>query len=155
MKKIFIVSIIGGIALNLAGFLTFGLLGTGMDFNGILTGPGMQNQKIVAVWHHIEPLPLSMTDPMIIGAGYFVLAFVFTLIYVLYIAGKFSQKRRVLRLFYLILIPFLFWEFNTPINLMGESWLLVLIDIAFWSIMAFAGALGIILSYDRLKSVIK
>ncbi|MFT5359630.1 MAG: hypothetical protein ACI88L_000088 [Candidatus Paceibacteria bacterium] len=149
MKKIFITSIIGGIALNLAGFLTFGLLGTGMDFNGILTGPGMQNDKVVAVWHALEPLPLSVTAPWIIALGYFVLAFVFAWVYKLYLAGRFSRKIRIFRLYLLILIPFLFWEFNTPINLMGEPWLLVLLDIAFWNIMAFVGAIGIAVVYDK------
>ncbi len=151
MKKLIFASIIGGIALNLAGFLTFGLFGTGMDFNGILTGEGYQNDKVVAVWHTLEPLPLSVTDPIVIGAGYFVLAFIFAWVYKLYLAGRFNRKRRIFRLYLLILIPFLFWEFNTPINLMGEPWLLVLIDVAFWKIMAFIGAIGIVLSYDRMK----
>jgi len=151
MKKLFITTLIGGIVLNLAGFLTFGLFGTGMDFNGILTGPGLQNEKIVAVWHTLEPLPLSVTAPIIIGLGYFVLAFVFVLIYRSYLAGRLTRKKRIFQLYLLLLVPFLFWEFNTPINLMGEPWMLVLIDIVFWKIMAILGAIGIAFTYDKLS----
>ena len=65
----------GGLALALANFLTFGLLGgSRRGQTGLLFDPATQSHKVIAVYKEIEPLPYIITRPYLILAGFAVFA---------------------------------------------------------------------------------
>lgn len=148
-KRTIIAGIISGIAVNIAGFLTFGLLGMGLNYDGILLKPGLQNEKIIAVWTQIEPLPLAVTAPAIIALGYLLLAVAYAFVY-RWIAPVMLQgiKARALRISIFFLITFMFWELNTPINLFSEPFPLAALDVLYFIIMAFAGAFAMAWAFE-------
>ena len=100
---------------------------------------GPQNDKIVAVWNTLEPLPLSVTDPWIIGLGYLVFGVALAYTYWAFSVGWPAGLRvRGWYMTVILLLMYMFWEFSTPINLFSEPLPLVAIDVAFWAIMAFS-----------------
>ncbi|PCI21307.1 hypothetical protein COB64_00285 [Candidatus Wolfebacteria bacterium] len=151
-KRTIIAGIISGIAVNIAGFFTFALLGMGLNFNGILLRPGLQNEKIIAVWKTLEPLPLAVTAPVVIALGYLLLAVVYAFVY-RWIAPVMPQgiKARALRISLFFITTFLFWELNTPINLFSEPFPLAALDVLYFIIMACAGAFAMAWAFERRR----
>ncbi|MFB3818444.1 MAG: hypothetical protein ACE147_12320 [Candidatus Methylomirabilales bacterium] len=130
----------GGFALNVAMLLTFRLLGFGLDARGILLNPSLQSPKLIAVWTTLPPPPLIVTHPLAIGlalVGFGILhAFLYRWLAPAWPPGI---GRRALRMALLLLVlPYLFFEFFTPFNQLHEPVGLVIIELAFWGVVALA-----------------
>jgi hypothetical protein len=130
----------GGLALNLVMLLTFRLLGLGWNGGGILLDPSLQSPKVIAVWTQLEPIPLVVTTPALIGLGLILFgvfhAFVYQWLSPAWPAGI---TARALRLAVLVFgLSFLFWEFFTPFNMFGEPLSLIGLELLFWAVIALA-----------------
>lgn len=69
ISRTLVAGLAGGAAFSVAGFLTFVLIGSGLDHrSGPLFDPDMQSPKLIAVWTQMEPLPLFVTAPYVIAA---------------------------------------------------------------------------------------
>lgn len=137
-----IAGLLGGVAMNAAMFLTFRLVGFGMDGDGILLSSPMQSEKLVAVWTQLEPLPLVVNRPQMILPGLVLFAVLRAFAY-REVAGALPAGfwprcwRYALALWALV---FAFWEFFTPYNQLGEPLPLVALELAFWAAIALAEA---------------
>jgi hypothetical protein len=145
LTRTVIAGLAGGLALNLAMFLTFRLIGFGWQGGGVLLDPTWQSPKLIAVWTRLEPLPLVVVNPAPIIVGLMLFALVHAFIYRWLSPhcppGLFP---RALRLGLLIFIlSFLFWEFFTPFNQFGEPRLLIALELLFWALIAMAEALAL------------
>lgn len=58
-----------GSAMNAIMLVKFGISGLGWTRDGFLVDPRLQSEKPIAVWTRIEPPPLVVTDPALIGMG--------------------------------------------------------------------------------------
>jgi hypothetical protein len=145
--KILLAGFCGGFSANLAMLLTFRLLGFGADAHGFLLNPAHQSEKLIAVWTQLEPLPLVVTHPPIIIGGIIIIAIIRTYFYSV-IQSALPQSRSKRIAFYagfIFLGTYLFWEFFTPFNLFGEPVDLILCELAFWLVIAFAEAVPVVL----------
>lgn len=71
LSKTLVAGLLGGLAFWVVTFLTFVLLGSGLDeASGPLVDPALQSSKLLAVWTELEPLPLFATAPQLILAAY-------------------------------------------------------------------------------------
>ncbi|MGC9317438.1 MAG: hypothetical protein ACP5KN_05310 [Armatimonadota bacterium] len=143
----------GGIAANVAMLLTFRMLGMGLAGGGILLDPAVQSAKLIAVWTELHPLPRVVTHPMLMGLGVIALSVVRAWIYLwLSRAWPAGVLPRALRFGALIwVLVYLFWEFFTPLNMLGEPVALTLLELTFWAVVAFAEAFGTVLVAERLR----
>ncbi len=135
----------GGLALNLAMILTFRLLGFGMNADGILLDPSLQSGKLISVWTEAEPLPLVVASPAPIVIGLILFGIGHAFLYG-WLSPNWPQgiKQRVPRMAGLIFFTsFLFWEFFTPFNMLGEPASLLGLELIFWGVIAFADAMAI------------
>jgi len=130
----------GGLTLNLGMLLTFRLLGFGWQGGGILLNPAFQNDKLIAVWTRIEPLPLVVANPapiimglMVFGLGH---AFLYRWLAPGWPPGIMARAWRLAALVFFL--SFLFWEFFTPFNQFGEPWPLIGLELLFWAAIALA-----------------
>jgi len=140
-----IAGIVGGIAMNLAMLLTFRLIGFGWKGGGILLNPSHQSQKLIAVWTKIEPLPLVVSQPMVIILGIVGFGIIHA-----YLFRWFSPSlprgvaKRAIRFACLVfLMTFLFWEFFTPLNQFGEPIYLIALELVFWAFIALVDGFAI------------
>ena len=137
--------IAGGIALNRVMLLTFRLLGFGPNGGGILLDPALQSPKLIAVWTQLEPLPLvvSRPVPILTGLVLFAIGHAFTS-RCLAPAWPPGIGRRAIRLAALVFVlSFLFWEFFTPFNQLGEPLPLIALELGFWATIAAGEAFTI------------
>jgi hypothetical protein len=145
----------GGMTMNLVMLLTFRLIGFGWDGNGILLTSSIQSQKLVAVWTTLEPLPLVVVNPTPIVAGLMLFGIGHAFIYRwLSPAWPKGLMKRALRFAGLqFFMAFLFWEFFTPFNQLGEPLPLIALELSFWAAIAIAEALVIatIIDSDALR----
>lgn len=139
-------SIAGGLAMGLAMFLTFHLLGFGLDGNGILLDPRTQSAKLIAVWTSMLPKPRIIESPVSMQAGFIVLAAIHAAFYrsvaAAWPAGVLPRGLRLSGM--LFGLTFLFWEFFTPFNLFGEPPGLIAIELLFWGFVALAEGFAIV-----------
>lgn len=130
----------GGIAMNLAMFVTFRLIGFGVHADGILLDPKTQSHKLIAVWTQLEPLPLVVACPAPIVVGLVLLAiahgFVYRWLAASWPSGVLPRGLRFTGL--VTLLSFGFWEFFTPFNLFGEPPTLIAVELCFWLVVAAA-----------------
>ena len=71
ISRTLVAGLAGGAAFSAASFLTFVLMGSGLDHrSGPLFDPNMQSPKLIAVWTQMEPLPLFVTAPYVMLLGY-------------------------------------------------------------------------------------
>lgn len=135
----------GGVALNLAMLLTFRLLGLGWDGGGILLDPSLQSPKVIAVWTQMEPIPLVVSNPVLMVAGLVLFGILHAFVYRwLAPAWPHGIVERAWRMTALVFgLSFLFWEFFTPVNQLGEPLPLVGLELVFWAIIALVEALVI------------
>lgn len=135
----------GWAAFNAAMFVTFRLIGFGVDGHGILLNPQTQSAKLIAVWTRLEPLPLVVAKPHIIIVGLFAFTFLQAVVYkLLSPAWPAGIRSRALRLAALrFALTFLFWEFFTPFNQFGEPLPLIAVELCFWAVVALAEAFAI------------
>lgn len=130
---------------NVAMLLTFRLIGFGVDGRGVLLNPATQSAKLIAVWTQLEPLPLVVAKPHVIVLGLFVFCFAQAVIYrLLSPAWPAGVMQRALRLAALrFVLTFLFWEFFTPFNQLGEPLSLIAVELCFWAVIALAESFAI------------
>jgi hypothetical protein len=135
----------GGVALNITMLLTFRLFGLGWDGGGILLDPAVQSPKVIAVWTQIEPIPLVVSTPALIGMGLVLFGILHAFVYS-WLAPSWPPgiRERTWRMAALVFgLSFLFWEFFTPFNQLGEPLPLIGLELAFWAVIAVAEALVI------------
>jgi hypothetical protein len=136
----------GGVTLNLAMLLTFRLLGFGWQGGGILLDPSRQSPKLIAVWTSLEPLPLVVVQPGPIVMGLLLFGLGHALIYA-WLAphwppGILARGGRMALLIFFL--SFVFWEFFTPFNQLGEPVVLIGLELLFWA--AIATSEGLVLA---------
>ncbi len=142
----------GWAAFNVAMFLTFRLIGFGVDGHGVLLNPQSQSAKLIAVWTKLEPLPLVVAKPYVIIIGLYAFAFMQAVTYrLLSPAWPVGIRERALRLATLrFALTFFFWEFFTPFNQLGEPLPLIAVELSFWAVVALAEAFAIATTAESL-----
>ncbi len=144
-SRTLVAGFVGGIAMNLGMVLTFRLIGFGVNGDGFLLNPSIQSQKLIDVWTKIEPLPLVVTRPapIIIGLILFgiVQAYLYRWISPAWPTG--IVRRGLSFALFVFLMTFLFWEFFTPFNQLGEPLSLIAVELLFWAFIALANGLAI------------
>ena len=146
--------IAGGLAMNLMMALTFGLIGFGVDGDGIIMSSPIQSKKLIAVWMEIEPLPLVVSRPAPIVLGIIIFGIAHACLYRwLSPAWAAGTVRRGLSFAMLVFVmTFVFWEFFTPFNQFGEPLRLIAIELCFWALIALADGLAIAAIMERRAS---
>jgi hypothetical protein len=136
-----------GVAFSLVNFLTFGLLGgSHRGQTGLLFNPATQSAKVIAVYKTIEPLPLIVTRPYIVLAGFVVFAVGTALLY-RSIAAAWPARRvaHVWRLaMTLWVMSALFFEFLGPFNLLHEPFRVQVWELLFWALSCTTEAVVIV-----------
>jgi hypothetical protein len=137
--------------MNAVMLLTFRLLGFGWNGGGILLASPVQSPKLIALWTQLQPLPLVVANPapIIIGIVLFGIghAFIYRSVSAAWPAGILSRALRFAGL--LFFMTFLFWEFFTPFNQLGEPLPLVALELVFWAAIAIAEAFVIAAVIER------
>lgn len=133
--KTLVAGLLGGLAFWVVTFLTFVLLGSGLDqASGPLVDPALQSPKLLAVWTEIEPLPLFATAPLLILAVYIAFAlghaFLFRSVQDAWPAGRWARTWRLALVLWSL--SYLFFELLGPLNLLAEPLPLVALELAFW-----------------------
>ncbi len=151
MTTVLFAGLAGGLALNLAMLFTFRLLGFGANGEGPLLDPAWQSPKLIAVWTTLHPRPLIVTRPLLTAAGLMCFALIHAAIYkIVRDAWPPKARSRTLRLAALLLAQFAFWEFFTPLSLLGEPLFLVGLELLFWAVIALSEAVAIVLVFRLL-----
>jgi hypothetical protein len=140
-----------GFAMNLMMLITFRFIGFGIDADGILLDPARQSRKLIAVWTELEPLPLVVNQPFpiilgIVGFGVFH-AYLYRWICSSWPKGV--VKRALSFSLVVFAMTFLFWEFFTPFNQLGEPLGLIAIELVFWALIALADGFTISAIMER------
>ncbi len=143
MRRTIPAGLAGGLALALTNFLTFGLLGgSRRGQTGLLFDPGTQSPKVIAVYKDIEPLPVIITRPYLILAGFVVFAMGHALLYRSVAAAW--PARYAAHLWRLTLtvwfVGTLFFEFLAPFNLLHEPFRVQQWELLFWALSCTAEA---------------
>lgn len=149
--KTVLAGIAGGLAMNLAMFLTFRLIGFGLNADGVLLDPTRQSRKLIAVWTELEPLPLVVTEPLIIVLGMVIFGLIHAYLY-RWISPAWPPGAGGRGLSFALVVfamTFAFWEFFTPFNLFGEPVALILVELCFWAVIALADGLAIAFIMER------
>jgi hypothetical protein len=141
----------GGCAMNLVMLMTFRFIGLGTDGKGILLDPEFQSRKLIAVWTELEPLPLVVNRPLpiilgIIGFG-IVHAYLYRWLCPSWPTGVAKRGFRFALLVFVM--TFLFWEFFTPFNQLGEPLGLIALELVFWALIALADGFAISAIMER------
>lgn len=144
-------SVAGGLAMGITMFLTFRLVGFGSEGDGVLLDPATQSAKLIAVWTSLEPKPRIIHEPLLMQAGFIVLAAIHAAVYKSVAAAwPPGLVPRGLRFSALLFgCTFLFWEFFTPFNLFGEPLPLIGLELLFWSGVALAEGFAIAAVLER------
>ena len=143
IPRTILAGIAGGITLNITMLLTFRLIGFGWNGDGFLLNPAIQSEKLIAVWTKMEPLPLVVVNPAPIIAGLILFGILHAVIYrSVAPAWDGGIRRRAIKFSLLIFaLSFLFWEFFTPFNQLGEPIWLIGIELLFWATTALTEGL--------------
>jgi len=146
--------IAGGIVLTVVMYILFGLIGFGLNFNGILLNPNVQSAKLIAIWTEIEPIPLAFANPFLFSLGLILFGVIHAFIYRwLSPAWPSDIKDRAFRMGLLIfLLSYFFFEFFTPFNMFGEPLPLIVLELTFWAIIAFSEAFTIAAIFEWKSS---
>jgi hypothetical protein len=148
IKRTLLAGLLGGVVFNMSLFVTFRLIGFGMDGKGILMSPS-QSEKLKQVWtqkpiprvvdmENIDGLPVIALGLILFAIAH---AFFYRSIAPAWPAGVFARALRFA--FWMFLVVFVFWEFFTPFNQLHEPLHLLGIEIAFWAFIASAEAFAI------------
>jgi hypothetical protein len=145
-----------GAAFAATTFITFVLIGSGLDHGGgPLFDPAVQSAKVIAVWTRLEPLPRFVTQPPLMLGGYLLFgvghAFLFRSV------AEAWPRRVGARTWRLAAITwtfsYLFFEFFGPFNLLGEPPALVVLELAFWAAAATVESLLLVFLLERGRYV--
>ncbi|MDN7176862.1 hypothetical protein M0D69_02245 [Caballeronia sp. SEWSISQ10-4 2] len=152
--RILVAGLAGGLTLNVVMALTFRLLGFGWNGGGFLLTSPIQSRKLIAVWTQLEPLPLIVVNPVPMIYGLVLFGVVHAAIYGwlahAWPAGVFRRAARFAALNFVL--TYLFWEFFTPVNMFGEPFALVLVELLFWAFIATTEACVIATVMERRRS---
>ena len=151
MTRTLMAGLAGGLTLNVVMLLTFRLIGFGWNGGGFLLTSTIQSKKLIAVWTQLEPLPLIVVNPAPMVIGFLVFGVVHASIYG-WLSGAWPMGiwPRALRFAGLtFVLSFAFFEFFTPVNMLGEPLVLVLAELGFWAIIALAEAYVIAVILER------
>lgn len=153
LPKMLLASAAGGLALGLSMFLTFRLIGFGANADGVLLDPATQSRKLIDVWTRLEPRPRIITSPLLMQAGFIVLAAFHAVLYKsickAWPPGILNRGLRFTALLYGT--AFVFWEFFTPFNLLGEPLPLMGLEMVFWAIVAASEGFTLAAILERPK----
>lgn len=142
LGRALLAGVLGGIAMNAAMFLTFRLIGFGLQGEGVLLSSPLQSEKLVAVWTRLEPLPLVVERPLVIVSGLMLFAifhaFAYREVAAALPAGFWPRCWRYALALWVSV--FVFWEFFTPFNQFGEPLPLLALEVVFWLVTALAEA---------------
>jgi hypothetical protein len=142
LGRALLAGVLGGIAMNAAMFLTFRLIGFGLQGEGVLLSSPLQSEKLVAVWTRLEPLPLVVERPLVIVSGLMLFAifhaFAYREVAAALPAGFWPRCWRYALALWVSV--FVFWEFFTPFNQFGEPLALLALEVVFWLVTALAEA---------------
>lgn len=132
---------------------TFRVIGFGINADGVLLNPAYQSEKLIAVWTHIEPLPLIVTNPVIVSLLFILLAVVHAFIFAVLYQGIPGEGIRKGVNFGLLVwfLSYGFFEFFTPFNMFREPLPLVLMELFFWLVIALSESLVIYKVYSALS----
>jgi hypothetical protein len=113
--------------------------------DGFLMNPAVQSAKLIAVWSKLEPLPLVTTKPAPIIIGLILFGLIHALLYRgITPAWRSGIVRRALSFALIVFaMTFLFWEFFTPFNQLGEPLILIAAELGFWAVIALADGFAI------------
>ncbi len=159
LPQMLLASVAGGLALGLSMFLTFRLIGFGVNGHGVLLNPATQSSKLIDVWTRLEPRPRIISSPLLMQAGFIVLAALHAALYKsvskAWPPGILNRGLRFSLLLYGT--AFVFWEFFTPFNLLGEPPSLLGLELAFWAVVAASEglALAVVLERGKVRSLEK
>src|SRR5215468_637828 len=142
--------VLAGLAFFALSVLTFYVLGV---LPGLLFNPAFQGPKVIAVVQRIEPAPLMQRAPHLVLAGWTVIligyAFLFNHIKSLW---PHSYGSRVLRLALMIwFFSLLFFQFQGPLNLLGEPLAPFALELGFWAICALGASAVIVAVIGRTR----
>ena len=145
VSRTLLAGVVGGVSLNLVMLLTFRLLGFGWNGGGILLDPSLQSPKLIAVWTQMEPLPLVVARPVPIILGLILFgighAFIYRWLAPAWPSGIGARGWRLAALVFFL--SFLFWEFFTPFNQLGEPLPFIGLELVFWGTIAVAEGFAI------------
>jgi hypothetical protein len=145
--KIVLSGIVGGLVLTVTMYILFGVIGFGLNFDGILLNPNFQSEKLIAVWTEIEPIPLAFSNPFLFSIGLIIFgifhAFIYEWLSPVWPSGV-KEKAFCLALL-IFFLSYLFFEFFTPFNMFSEPIPLIGLELTFWAIIALSEAFTIAL----------
>jgi hypothetical protein len=147
LAKTLAAGLLGGLAFAMMTFLTFVLLGSGLDqASGPLVDPRIQSPKLLAVSSELEPLPLFVTAPHVVLVGYVLFgvghAVLFRSVQRAWPEGYVARTWRLALVVWTL--SCLFFELLGPLNLLAEPLLLVALELTFWMAAAVAEAMIIV-----------
>jgi hypothetical protein len=150
-SKTILAGIAGGFAMTIAMLLTFRFIGFGVNADGFLLDPTIQSAKLIAVWTKLEPLPLVVSKPLPIVLGLLIFGIFHAYIYRMSSStwAPGIVKRGLSFSLIVFLMTFLFWEFFTPFNQLGEPLLLIAAELCFWAVIALADGFAIAAVMER------
>jgi hypothetical protein len=108
---------------------------------------------LIAVWTQLDPLPLIVTQPALMAAGFITFGVVRAAIYrSVAHAWPPGIVPRALRMAFVLFASFAFWEFFTPFNQFGEPFPLIALELSFWAVIALAEAFTLAASLESEKT---
>jgi hypothetical protein len=147
ISRTLLAGLAGGAAFWVATFLTFALVGSGLDQrSGPLVDPAVQSPKLLAVLSELEPRPLFATAPHLVllayavfGTGY---ALLLRSVAAGWPAGVWSRAWRLGAVIWGLSCAF--FELLGPVNLLGEPLGLAALELGFWAVAALAEAVVVV-----------
>src|SRR5262245_36171308 len=152
ISKTAVAGIAGGVVFCLGTFVTFVLVGSGLDQrSGPLMDPSKQSAKVIAVFTQLEPLPLFETKPHMIMLAYVFFgvghAFLFRSVRAAWPPTVAARTWRLALISWGL--SHVFFEFLGPFNLLGEPLALVTLELAFWGMASLAEASVLVSLLER------
>jgi hypothetical protein len=125
-------------------FFTFARFGgSRRGQTGLLFNPTTQSAKLIAVWKEIEPLPLLVSSPTLMFAGYLAFGIGWAFLYrSIRSAWPPGIVARGTRLALLIWSFGAFFELQGPVNLFHEPAFPLSIALVFWTVASTAAAMA-------------
>jgi hypothetical protein len=142
LGKVAATGVAGGVAWLLGMAIFFG------PAQAILTDPKLQSAKLNAVFQSITPLPRTLGQPMLLLAGLVGISLIYAVVHTAIrpaLSGTLIQRSGKLGLiFWAVMVPW--FEFYLPWNVMGEPFLLVLLECLCWFGVMQLVALAIVMT---------
>jgi len=141
--RVGLAGVLSGVVFFALSFLTFFGLGV---LPGILFNPATQSAKVIAVVQTLEPLPLMQRAPYVVFIGWTILlvgyAYLFSHIRMLWPRTYWGCFWRLALMIWFFSL--LFFQFQGPLNLLGEPLPLFGLELAFWAICTLGASAVIV-----------